>query len=654
MKIRCKKKNASAGNTLIAVLMVLVVVSIIGAGVVTLSVQATATSAEENRQLQASFTARSAVQAAISSIQSKTGADITAYVGKTGTGTMPGVDSSFSLTIQYVGDDLTTVSSAPTHLLLITGTGYYRGTSSKVSAYLKNSDTGGSSGSASGGTAAANPNDNIFYVADGSASGFTANTAGSMASGGDMTVSGGTITGNLLVKGTFNLGTSSPAVGLKKGADNIAVTAGGNVNLHGGSVNGSIISGGAVTMDNSGITVYGDIYAAGDVTISGGHVAGSIYTNGKVTIQNAGVIVDGNITAGGYVTVTSPTIAGSVTTSDGMLVDWGGGSIGGDLKASKGIEIRGCTMAKNVYTNGNLTLKGGEIKGSAYAASYSPQGGRLDGSLQSPGSFSVPAMQTITVSYSPPVVNPVAAPSRSDMPTLYNPVRVNSTGGEYVISGSGTLVGNDDASKDFSVSSYGWNGMIVIDASAGDIYLRVNKSFTLSQAIAFKVRDTSGKHHVFIYLTDACGSLNLSGGNYLGMEDTTKVPSLYIFGNKQTVSLNYSSLYGYVFVPNGTFSTTSSTDPYNNNGIHCNYLLYGNILAKNIVTQWKNNAVSYLFTKPDLTLAQFTGMTSGGTLQIAGTSADTGASSGGAGSGGADTAAYADGGSVWGVLKWVK
>jgi len=491
-------------------------------------------------------------------------------------------------------------------------------------------------------------------------------TLGQVVAMGDITFNGGTINGDVVSNGAITINNSGVN-------NNGSIYAKGNISLSGVTVQGNVSTDGTLTISNSGGEIKGNVYATGDIAIYGSTIDGGVYTNGNLYISggeikgeivaNQGIsltggAIDSNASTPGSLSVSNGEIKGNALSNGGITITNSGkidgnantagslsmpaGSIGLNALANGNVYMSNASIGRNLTSGGTVTfdswspsVQGGTliltgagkysiINSTATLSHFSINNVQVVSSVTSPLASSNDAAHSpgsISASFTPSTLNVVPAPTQTANSGLYQPVSIVNS----VISADGTLVGNTDSSQDFVPSSQPWHTIITIDASAKDIYLRINKDIKLDNCTAFKV---IGTHYVFFYLTDNCTLVKLPNSDYIGPQDTTKPTNVYFFGNKQEIDITSgSSIYGYLFIPGGDFVADNSSR-YNDNGISCSYVLSGNVISNTASNEAWSVAMQYI--TPDYTLPQLASAVSGGSVSITGAGSNN---TGGSGSG---------------------
>jgi cytoskeletal protein CcmA (bactofilin family) len=451
----------------------------------------------------------------------------------------------------------------------------YNGVNSQAVAYLTKS----------AGVNQALPSNYLMYVGNSGSSSIILDSIGNFASAHDVTIAGGTNSGTFAIKGNLTLSNTNGSFqyGSSSGyANKIAIAATGNVDDEGNQIYGDIISGGNVTIDLGAGQVYGNIYAAGDVTVAGGAtVNGNIYSNGNLmNISNSTSTINGNVYIGGNI--------GSTGTP---FVD----HVNGSALCQHNAYIGWTPSFYSLTLGGIWSLPGNTI--SSFVSGQASQN-----QIVAPVSVN-------TFSFTPSTMNTVAIPSQASNAALYNPVTITNN----TISSDGSL-------DNFSPSSYSGSS-ITIDATSHDINLLVNNTITFNyNCQGFK---TIGTHNVYIWL-NTNASLSLTGC-YIGPADTSAQPNVFIIGSNQSVTVSNASIYGYVYIPNGSFSTTSSNQPYSPSGMSVSKVLYGSVICNSSSIAWN---VPMQYISPNLSGTPLANAIAGGSMTINGTDLFYGSSAG--------------------------
>ena len=127
------------------------------------------------------------------------------------------------------------------------------------------------------------------------------------------------------------------------------IYSGGNVVVSGGQVEDDIYTNGSFTISNG--TVEGQVNSYGNAIVSGGQVEDDIYTKGSFTISNG-------------------TVEGQVKSYGNVIVS--GGKVDDDIFTKGSVTVSGGTLEEDVYTNGIFAISGGALKGDIYTNYIGP------------------------------------------------------------------------------------------------------------------------------------------------------------------------------------------------------------------------------------------------------------------------------------------
>lgn len=524
-----KRRYGSSGSTLITVLLVFTMFVLLGAAMLTASTVSTRITMAANSRQQADLIAKSAIKSTLSYLNSN----------------KPNVSSIIKGTVAFNDktDKGKTVNSSieidpnPSNsaILKVISTTSYQSVTGKAVAYFTRSSVN-----------QALPTNYLIYASNPGS--IVLDGSGNFSSANDVTITGGKNKGTFLIKGniTFSSSNGSYTYGdTLNYANKIAVAATGNVDDEGNQVYGDIIAGGSVTVNQSAGQIYGNIYAGGDVTVYGGAtVHGNIYTKGNLlNIGNSDATIYGNVYVGSNI--------GSSSTG---FVD----HIKGTAYAQKNAYIGWTPDFANLILGGTWTLPNNATISQFISTNQQP--------LQNQ---TIPPFTVNTVAYIPSTTKVVTVPSKTADPALYQPVSISNK----TISADGSL-------DNFDPGNY--QGTITIDARNKDINLLLDKN------LAFNYNcqgfTTIGSHNVYIWLNTG-SSLSLTGC-YIGPADTTARPNVYIIGDNQSITFSNASVYGNIYIPNGTFSTTSSNKPYSPSGMSVSNVLFGSMICKSASIGW--------------------------------------------------------------------
>lgn len=314
---------------------------------------------------------------------------------------------------------------------------------------------------------------------------------------------------------------------------------------YGSVINGNLVVQGTASVMGGSI-VNQNLVSTGTVLLDGGAIVkGNAYTQGDITLTG-GASLKGNLTADGSVYANSG--SGWV---EGNAVIGGNGSFGGGANRIWG---------RLTYA-GNLSFAYGDvstfISGGAVKASYT----KLD-----------------LTAYASPSLPIIPLPDADTAPGLYDTLPFNGR----TINRNGTIT----QSYLNSLSTLSWGSTITIDASAQDIYLRVNDlNFNTTNGYKFVV---SGSNKVYVFLTGS-STFSVNANQFIGNLVQGSNPKLFIIGDgAQTVTITGNSeLNACVYMPNGTLiASGSSLDDYK---------FVGSCIVKTVNI---NSNVAFLYSPP--------------------------------------------------------
>ena len=184
----------------------------------------------------------------------------------------------------------------------------------------------------------------------------------------------------------------------------------GNMATNGGSFNGNIFSNEAITITGGNPTIDGKIYSKENITISqatnvrglyseknitwtgGGQILGEVHANGNVTITNL-ESVGGNIVAGGDVENVAGVLGGIY--ANGKVVHKNR-TVSLGIEAKKSVSITGGTVMQYVASGADITVTGGNINGYLRAeGDISLEGGTIGKEILSKKNITIKNWPTI-------------------------------------------------------------------------------------------------------------------------------------------------------------------------------------------------------------------------------------------------------------------
>ncbi len=381
--------------------------------------------------------------------------------------------------------------------------------------------------------------------------------------GKDITLSSGTVTGDIDIDGnlisSFSLGSA---------AKPITIRATGNVTINNGAV-------------------YADIISGGNVTFSGGSsLTGSIKAAGSVTIKDNRTI-NGTISANGYIYNQNGVINGDVHTNGTFQMDNG--------------------SVRNIYAIGKVTINNGSVNGNIYTnggAPYFPSWLYFGGTVYT-GTATQVTQTTVTIDTTAPAVWSVSGTLRSTMAANQKNLNLAAQSAYYYVDQSCTLM----------LSGFAYDSKVVFDTTKSnqDLYITLKSSdgsntVNITNGVDFL---TLGTHNVYILLDDGNNNyvnLNTTGNgpmsvfgniNYFNNQNVTETPTLYIVTTFQP-NANLSSnakitfndgymLYGFIYAP---YYTTADMENGTYNGTP---KLYGAITASSIIfNSWTTMTYKYM------------------------------------------------------------
>ena len=124
----------------------------------------------------------------------------------------------------------------------------------------------------------------------------------------------------------------------------------------GTTLEGSIYTNGGITLNSSNSKVNGDINAVEDVVLgSGATIDGNIYTHGSITLNSSNAKVTGDIHAVGNILLGSGAKVGNMHTN-GKITLGSGNIVNGEMHSIGNITFNGSAKAGNIFTKGDISF----------------------------------------------------------------------------------------------------------------------------------------------------------------------------------------------------------------------------------------------------------------------------------------------------------